>query len=221
MALKGLGAVVIWNDITPEGRSEFYDWHINEHIPERVAIPGFLRGRRYIAADTKTSPEFLTLYETDNEAVLSSADYLARLNNPTEWTKRATSHFRNTSRCLTTVITAKGAGIGCFMATLRIPHSNEGLVLCDRLAAQAFTLANKIVRKEVTGFAAGLSDIEASNTKTAESKGRTDILRPPIGAVLIEGTTMKALEDAVNALVRALSPIGDASIGFYKLEFGL
>lgn len=221
MALKGLGAVVIWNDITPEGRSDFYDWHINEHIPERVAVPGFLRGRRYIAVDTKTSPEFLTLYETEDETVLSSADYLARLNNPTEWTKRATSHFRNTSRCLTTVIAARGMGVGGFVGTLRIPHSEEGLVFCDRLAAQAHMLANEIVGGEVIGFAAGLSNVEASNTKTAESKGRSDILQPPIGAILIEATTIKALEESMKTLVHKLFPIGNASIGYYKLEFAL
>ena len=46
MALAGDGAILIWNDITDEGCAAFYDWHIAEHIPERVAIPGFLRGRR-------------------------------------------------------------------------------------------------------------------------------------------------------------------------------
>ena len=49
-----------------------------------------------IAADTK--PEFVTLYEIADASVATSAPYLARLNAPTDWTKRATSHFRNTAR---------------------------------------------------------------------------------------------------------------------------
>ena len=49
MSLSGSGVIAIWNDITDEGRANFYEWHDREHIPERVAIPGFLRGRRYIA----------------------------------------------------------------------------------------------------------------------------------------------------------------------------
>jgi hypothetical protein len=49
MALAGEGAICIWNDILPEHRAEFYAWHNEEHMPERVGIPGFRRGRRYIA----------------------------------------------------------------------------------------------------------------------------------------------------------------------------
>ena len=62
MGLAGSGAVAIWHDIAPEGRAEFYALHGREHMPERVGIPGFLRGRRYIAAHG--IPEFFNLYET-------------------------------------------------------------------------------------------------------------------------------------------------------------
>ena len=51
MSLAGRGAVAIWHDIAPEGRDAFYAWHGNEHMPERLAIPGFLRGRRYAAIE--------------------------------------------------------------------------------------------------------------------------------------------------------------------------
>ncbi len=37
------GAVAIWHDIVPEGLQEFYAWHGEEHMPERVSIPGFRR----------------------------------------------------------------------------------------------------------------------------------------------------------------------------------
>lgn len=221
MSLQGHGAVIIWNDITAEGRDDFYDWHVNEHIPERVSIPGFLRGRRYIAIDNKTAPEFLTLYETDSTAVLSGADYLARLNAPTPWTKRATSHFRSTSRCLAQTILAKGQGVARFMATLRIEHKEEGLALCRRLKAKADGLATTFVRGEITGLAVCLSEMEISAIKTEESKGRTDILQPPIGAIVIESVSEKALRDAVAETNKALAPQGGAVWGFYGLEFGL
>src|SRR5262245_5049780 len=64
MALAGDGAICIWNDIADESRDDFYAWHLTEHMPERTAIPGFRRGRRYIACDAATRPEFFTLYET-------------------------------------------------------------------------------------------------------------------------------------------------------------
>jgi hypothetical protein len=40
--LAGEGAVAIWNDINEAGRAEFYAWHLHEHMPERVGIPGFV-----------------------------------------------------------------------------------------------------------------------------------------------------------------------------------
>ena len=86
MSLAGQAVVAIWNGIAPEGRTEFYEWHNREHMPERVGIPGFRRGRRYIAK--YGTPEFFTLYEADCAEVLVGQDYLNRLNNPTPWTQR-------------------------------------------------------------------------------------------------------------------------------------
>lgn len=51
MGLLGSGALAIWNGIAPEAEREFDRWHTYEHIPERMALPGFLRGRRYVADD--------------------------------------------------------------------------------------------------------------------------------------------------------------------------
>ena len=86
MSLLGKAVVAIWNDITPEGRRTFIEWHNREHIPERVAIPGFHRGRRYVAIEA--SPEYFTLYEARDAGVLVSDAYLERLNAPTPWSVR-------------------------------------------------------------------------------------------------------------------------------------
>jgi len=80
MALAGTAVVAIWNDITGDDRANFYEWHNREHIPERLGIPGFLRGRRYRAIEG-TAPgdrEYFTLYEVRNLAVLGSEAYLAQ-----------------------------------------------------------------------------------------------------------------------------------------------
>ena len=117
MALAGRGAVAIWHDIAPEGRDEFYAWHGLEHMPERLAIPGFLRGRRYVAVEG--APEFFNLYETDSTAVLTGAAYLARLNDPTPWTLATVKHFRGVARSLCEVVDSHGAGLGGLCATYR------------------------------------------------------------------------------------------------------
>jgi hypothetical protein len=60
MGLAGTGVVAIWHDLLPEAKDEFYEWHNREHMPERAGIPGFRRGRRYIALDS--GPEYFNLY---------------------------------------------------------------------------------------------------------------------------------------------------------------
>ncbi len=95
MALAGRGAVIVWNDITPEGRDDFFEWHARQHMPERINLPGFNRGRRCVAA--AASVEFLTLYEVDDVNVLDSEVYRTRLANPTPWSLKVMPHFRATS----------------------------------------------------------------------------------------------------------------------------
>ena len=96
--LAGEAFVAIWHDIVPAGKAEFYAWHTREHMPERLAVGGFLRGRRYLAE--RGAPEFFNLYEVQTADVLTGVEYLGRLNNPTSWTQRALPHFRNVSRSL-------------------------------------------------------------------------------------------------------------------------
>ena len=109
MSLAGQAVVAIWNGIAEEGRTEFYEWHNREHMPERVGIPGFRRGRRYIAK--YGHPEFFTLYEADSAEVLVGQDYLNRLNNPTPWTARVPpTFFRDTSRGICRVKLSLGVG---------------------------------------------------------------------------------------------------------------
>ncbi len=86
-------------------------------MPERLGIPGFLRGRRYVAL--AGTPEYFTLYETVSRFTVTGAEYLARLNAPTPWTVATVKHFRNVSRSLCEVAASFGDGQGGLVATLR------------------------------------------------------------------------------------------------------
>jgi len=82
MGLLGKGVLAIWNGIAPEAEEDFVAWHVREHIPERLALPGFLRGRRYVALDG--FPKYFNFYETTTADDLSSAAYRARsMRRPT------------------------------------------------------------------------------------------------------------------------------------------
>lgn len=220
MALAGTGAICIWNDIAPEGRDEFYDWHLNEHMPERAGVPGFRRSRRYIAVERETRPEFFTLYETADVGVQTSAEYLARLNNPTPWTRKATQAFRNTSRALTRVEFSFGPGAGGVLATLRLaiaPGRETDAI--RRLGESALPGVAALPR--IAGAHLCLTNRDASAMKTTESRDRTDILAAPETVVLIEGCDAEALRPAVAAVSAAIGALldGPAEIGFYRAEF--
>ena len=92
----------------PEARDDFYEWHNREHMPERVGIPGFRRGRRYVAISG--TPEFFNLYEADSPETLSGQDYQNRLNAPTPWTQRVVPSFRNVARSICRVAFTNGVG---------------------------------------------------------------------------------------------------------------
>ena len=219
MALAGTGAICIWNDITSDGRTEFYAWHLQEHIPERVGIPGFLSGRRYMACADGTQPEFFTLYETQTAQVLTGADYLARLNAPTPWTKTATQAFRNTSRALTEVRYSYGVGPGGILATLRfVATTDSERRALDRHCSEALPVIAAL--PQITGMHLCLTDAQGSAARTAESRERADIMAAPDGVILIEGCNVAAVQNGVDQLIANCAVFAKQPMiaGIYRLE---
>ena len=83
---KGTGLLMVWVDVPADKEKEFNRWYNDEHLAERLAIPGFLSAARYEAV--KGGPKHLAYYELESPAVLESAAYKKVSANPTEWTKR-------------------------------------------------------------------------------------------------------------------------------------
>lgn len=83
---KGTGLLMVWADVPADKEKEFNQWYNEEHLAERLAIPGFLSGARYEAV--KGSPKHLAYYELESPAVLESEAYKRVLANPTAGTKR-------------------------------------------------------------------------------------------------------------------------------------
>ena len=213
--LCGQAVIAIWNAIASEGRDEFYAWHVQEHMPERVGIPGFRRGRRYRGADEATAPEFFTLYEVDSFEVLEGSDYLRRLDRPTPWTKKATAHFQDTSRGLARVLMSIGPGSSGAMATLRFNVDTEGR---EPPASLVHSATNAARLPQVTGVHVCKTDDAASAVQTAESKGRTDIEGPPSWFALIEACTVGALHDPIGVILHT-DAVADSIVGCYLHEY--
>lgn len=219
MTLSGKAIVSIWHDITDEGRDEFYHWHIHEHMPERVGIAGFIRGRRYIAEEGK--PEFFTLYETEAIEVAAGPDYLERLNNPTPWTLKAVRHFRNMARSVQHVRFSAGPGMGGHLLTLRFEVERpDGFV--ERLNSDVLEKIRDV--PGIAGVHLGETDMKASDAKTRERDLRKGEMLIPGWAILIEAGRRKELDEVRQAFLdpSALAALGVSSgidAAVYRLEF--
>ena len=106
----GTAAALLTFDIAPEAIAEHDRWHTHEHLPERLSIPGFLRGTRWVALQGQ--PRYMVLYEVCDLATLTSEAYLDRLNHPTPWTAKMMPHYRGMTRGFCSLVAGAGVGTG-------------------------------------------------------------------------------------------------------------
>jgi len=109
MPLLGKAAMLLSFDVVEDAIPEHDDWHTHEHLPERLSIPGFVRGTRWVSLDGK--PRYFVLYEVDQLATLQSEAYLERLNNPSPWTSKMMPNYRGMTRGLCSVSGSFGVGM--------------------------------------------------------------------------------------------------------------
>lgn len=122
-------------DIAPEAIPEHDDWHTHEHLPERLSIPGFIRGTRWVAL--RGQPRYVVIYEVAQVGTLTSEPYLQRLNNPTPWTAKMMPHYRNMSRGFCAVTGSFGFGIGHVGLLVRFkPGAEAAAATRDRLVQE-------------------------------------------------------------------------------------
>jgi hypothetical protein len=110
MPLLGNAAMLLQFDIVREAIAEHDEWHTHEHLPERLSIPGFVRGTRWVTLQGQ--PRYFVMYEVEQLATLTSPPYLERLNNPSPWTRKMMPHYRGMVRGFCSVVGSFGSGMG-------------------------------------------------------------------------------------------------------------
>jgi len=127
MPLLGKAAMLLTFNIEEATVGEHDDWHTHEHLPERLSIPGFLRGTRWVSI--RGSPRYAVIYEVERLETLGSEAYLQRLNNPTPWTSKMMTHYRGMSRGLCSVERSYGFGSGHYSLLVRFRPTADSAAL--------------------------------------------------------------------------------------------
>lgn len=167
MSLLGKAAVAMWWDMAASHRAEFQDWHSHEHFPERLSIPGFLRGSRWASADGGDG--FFTLYELQAYETLTSPGYFARLNDPTPWSVEMMPRHRNMVRSQCRLAESHGGGIAAAMLTIRL---SPAPLRADALQAHLRPLFAQLSRRPGVTGAHLLHTQTPQAASTAEQKIR-------------------------------------------------
>jgi len=126
------GVLAIWNDCRAGREAELDAWFQGEHLLERLAVPGFLFGRRHQAISGNSG--YFNFYLVELPDVLSSKPYLERLDNPTPMTRKIMSEvFLNMNRTVCRRTVRRGRFRGAFTVTLRFNEAPNVPALTELL----------------------------------------------------------------------------------------
>lgn len=221
MPLLGKGALAIWNGITAEGADDFYRWHNTEHMPERVGVPGFLRGRRWVS--TARPHDYFTLYETESVDTIRSAPYLARLNDPTPWTRRVLPHFRDTFRLGCRVAASWGRGEGGALLTLRLQGPGKMLSMAPEASLALVRQLTGVIgvhllepAPETTRIPTKEKELRGVQPGEVEGAGR-----PEPWVLLLECNDPELAESVLRGPISGFARQSETVSGTYRLQFSL
>jgi len=198
------GLLAVWNDIAAEDEAEFNAWYAEEHVPERLDIPGILSARRY--RDAAAPSSYAALYDTGSLAVLSSPAYLERLAHPTPRTRAIMPRFRNMTRAACEI----AADCGKLRAA-------GALLACVELPAAPGEDAPRVLEAHagVGRVRLALPDAAATQVPNPEAKFRAAPDRLPAPFVLVEGHDEDAVRAAAGGIGSALR--APAAARLYRL----
>src|SRR5215469_12914699 len=221
MSLLGRAFLAFTHDVTPGNEQDWTEWHDREHVPERLAVPGFLRLRRYVALGE--GPRWFYFYETESVDVLQSPAYLERLGNPTPWTKRCMQYVCNNRRTACRVSATLGRGLGGVLGVVDVgPAPGQADRFRRWLVETALPAA--LARPGIVGVHLGEADASATAVKTDEKK----LLQTPDAMarwiIMIEGVDRDALtavsrETLGDAALRTAGAAGDIERADHQLSF--
>jgi hypothetical protein len=200
------GILAVWNDRSEAIKLDYERWYMNEHIPERLAVPGFRTARRYEAIDADRA--FFTYYEVDSPDVLIDPVYTDLLANPTPLTRSIMPHFYGMVRSVFVEVVREGGGIGGALVVAR--YMNSVPASLPRAALEV------VDRSEIASAKVWQSAPANVRTDTPESRTRPGPDAVANGAIVVETMREAAALALAMSLKGKLTEAG-VSIGCYRL----
>jgi len=85
-----------WTHVPPEREEEFNAWYNTEHLPQIVALPGFVLGRRYVC--DRATPRYLAWYDTADATVEPGPHLQKYFADSTPWWQRIARFLQHRER---------------------------------------------------------------------------------------------------------------------------
>jgi hypothetical protein len=192
----------VWNDIDAADEETFNAWYHEEHLGERLGLPGILSARRY--AEIGVPRSYAAIYDTDGLAPLGSPAYLERLANPTPRTRAIMPRFRNMVRAASAVVFDlgdRGATPGAVLACIEL---GAGEVSAEALKALRDKGPALIVAGTARRIRLASPDERATRVPNPEAKLREKPDALPSPFVLVEGDAEATVRAAAGTLGEAL-----------------
>ena len=164
-AAVGEGMLLVSTNVDPAHEDDFNRWYDQEHVNERVAIPGFVSCAR--DRTTRGSRRYLGLYRTTSLAVFQTAAYQQALQHPTAWSVTSLARMQNPMRRVCSIEMETGAGTGAWLAMLILATSatNTDVTRIARLASELLTLDGVVLARLLVPDAALSTPLPAEDRR--------------------------------------------------------
>lgn len=187
------GQLSIWTDIDTAYEADFNRWYDREHMQERMAIPGFMRARRFHAVTPCPRP-YLALYDTESLRVFRQPTYQAALARQSDWSRLNFSRMRDTQRRVGEIVVDAGRGEGGSLALFLCTGHGSELSQIDS-SMQELAGRERIIRCSLLRTDEALSSPLLPGAEPA----------PADMVAMVEATDPGAAFDAATAMVSKLA----------------
>jgi antibiotic biosynthesis monooxygenase (ABM) superfamily enzyme len=92
--------LVVMMEVDPDHEEEFNRWYNEEHLLERLEIPGYISARRFKLEEGEGVLKYLCIWKLEDASPLQSEEYMAQQRRSSELRDRAHSYIKQRARGL-------------------------------------------------------------------------------------------------------------------------